>query len=497
MVSVEDFSDIKLSGDIKSDTDLIAGILKNDGVLRQRTVKPKNTKAEFTLFYLDGMTDSAALSEYIVKPLTLIGDTAPGIVTAHYICEKVLFANEVSYKRKVSEILRDVLYGDTVLLISGSETALTVNTKGFRTRAIDEPADERITQGPREGFCESVMVNISLIRRKLITPDLCIKPLKLGRRTDTAVYVCYLESLVKKEILDELYKRISKIDIDGVLDSNYIAEYIRDNKISIFKTVGSTERPDITAARLLEGRVALIVDGTPVALTLPYLFSENFQSDEDYYLSFLVSSVRRFLRYICFIAAVSVPALFIALTTFHIELMPTHFAISVAGLRMGVPISSVGECLLLVVVFEVLKEAGIRMSQSLGHALSIVGGLVVGQAAVEAKIISAPMLIAVAFSGICGLMVPRLKTSILYLRVISVLASALFGLYGFMAVGSVCLIRVLSISSFGVDYTLSLDGINYQAFKDTVFRAPWPKMIKRPPFSKDIKRSSGGDCCEK
>lgn len=490
-VSVEDYNNTKLSGNIKKDTALIEDILKNDSVLRKRSIKPKNCKTEFTMFYIDGMVDSNSLSEHIVKPLTLISATEKADITAHYVCEKVLFANEVSYKTKVSEMLGAILYGDTLLIIGGSDTAVTINTKGFRTRSIDEPADERITQGPREGFCESAMINLSLIRRKLLTPDLCIKMLKIGRRTDTAVFVCYLNSLVRQDILTELYKRLDKIDIDGILDSNYIAEYIRDNKRSVFKTVGSTERPDIAVARMLEGRITLIVDGTPVALTLPYLFSENFQSDEDYYLSYLVSSVRRFLRYVCFLASVSVPAVFIALTTFHIELMPTHFAISVAQLRMGVPISSVGECLLLVVVFEVLKEAGIRMSQSLGHALSIVGGLVVGQAAVEAKIISAPMLIAVAFSGICGLMVPRLKTSILYLRVISVILSALLGLYGFIAISAVFLIHILNIKSFGVDYTISLKNVSFQSVKDTVFRTDWQKMIKRPPFSKDTVRSGG------
>ena len=193
------------------------------------------------------------------------------------------------------------------------------------------------------------------------------------------------------------------------MDTNYIAEQIRDNPYSLFKTTGSTERPDIAAAALLEGRIALIVDGTPVVMTLPYLFSQNFQSDEDYYLNFFVSAVGRLLRYICFFLAISVPAIFISLITFHKQLLPTSFAVSIAQLRGGVPFSSVSECLILIFVFEILRETGIRMPQSVGHALSIVGGLVIGQSAVEAKIVSAPILIAVALSAICGLMVTRLK----------------------------------------------------------------------------------------
>ena len=490
--STEAYSGKKLTGNIDKDLSLFGDIFKNDAVFRKRRICPEGCRVGFAVMFFDGMVNSERLSDDIVRPLTNLRFNQAGNITAHYICEKVLFASEVSYKTDVGEMLSEMLYGDTVVLIEGSTTALTVNTKGFAVRSVEEPMDERVTQGPREGFLESAMVNLSLIRRKLVTPDLCIETLKTGVRSGTSVYVCYLDSLIDKSILFRLKERLEKINIDGVLDSNYITEYIRDSKRSIFKTVGTTERPDIVAARLLEGRIAVVVEGTPMVLTLPYLFSENFQSDEDYYLSYIVSSVRRFLRYVCFVAAVCVPAVFIALTTFHIELMPTHFAVSVAELRMGVPVSSVGECLLLVVVFEVLKEAGVRMSQSLGHALSIVGGLVVGQAAVQAKIISAPMLIAVAFSGICGLMVPRLKTSVLYIRVASVMVCALLGLYGFMALGSLVVIHVLNLKSFGVDYTVSLGNIGFQSLKDTVVRAPWPKMLTRPFFNKDLKRAGGG-----
>lgn len=487
--SVNDYKGIKLSGDINKDTDFFSNIFKNDDVFKVRTIKPKGCSVQFSVMFFDGMIDSAYLSDNIIKPLTLINEPDKTKLTAHYVCERVLFSSETSFEYDVSSILSCMLYGDTLILINGSKTALVVNTKGFPARAIEEPVDERVTQGPREGFCEAAMFNLALIRRKILTPDLQIKTMRLGGRSDTAVFICFLDSLVDKNVLSELYKRLSKINIDGVLDSNYITEYIRDSKMSIFKTMGTTERPDIIASRLLEGRIALVVDGTPMVLTLPYVFSENFQSDEDYYLSYIVSSVRRALRYICFVASVSVPAVFVALVTFHIELMPTHFALSVAELRMGVPISSVGECLLLVIVFEVLKEAGIRMSQSLGHALSIVGGLVVGQAAVQAKIISAPMLIAVAFSGICGLMVPRLKTSVLYIRIISVIVCSLLGLYGFMAVGTIALIHVLNLKSFGVDYTVSLGKISFQSLKDTLIRASWPKMLDRPLFNKNLKRA--------
>ena len=226
-----------------------------------------------------------------------------------------------------------------------------------------------------------------------------------------------------------------------------------------------------------------------MVITLPYLFSENFQSDEDYYLSYFAASAGRVLRYLCFFLSVSIPAIFIAAATFHKELLPTSLALSVTQLRGGVPFPPFAECLLLILVFEILKETGVRMPQSLGHALSIVGGLVVGQAAVEARIISAPMLIVVALSGIAGLMVPRLKGAVFYLRLLFVVLSALFGLYGYIAGITLTLIHILDMRSFGTSCTVSLSKADFQSLKDTVWRAPWFTMRTRPLFNSNIIRS--------
>ena len=479
--SVSDYENMTLSETLSENIAVFKEIFRSDDILRMRRFKISGN-IDCALFYMDGMINSESINESIVRPL-ILSENAVGDVT--YISENILFANETKVSKYLSDMLRAVLYGDTILLIDGQSRALTINTKGWRTRGIIEPMDERVLQGPREGFDEAAMFNLAMIRRRLLTPDLCIEMLRVGRRTDTLVFVCYLKSLASERIVKELKKRISEIDIDGILDSNYISESIRDHPMSLLKTIGSTERPDIVAARLLEGRIAVVVDGTPVVLTLPYLFSENFQSDEDYYLNFLVSSVGRILRFVCFFLAVSVPAVFLALTTFHLKLLPTNMALSIAELRQGVPMSSVTEFILLILVFEILQETGIRMPQGLGHALSIVGGLVVGQAAVEARIISAPMLIAVALSGISGLMIPRLKGVVFYLKLLLVAASALFGLYGYISLSAVFVIRVFGMNSFGVDYTVSLNDPDFQNIKDTFFRAPWWAMIKRPMFNKN------------
>ena len=486
---IKDFENIVLSENLSENLLLFRNIFKKDASFRIKEIRTrKNVPFDCALLYLDGMVNSEQLNESVIKPILTVETPFNAENLADYVATQILFARDVKKTSDISKILEGILYGEALILIENSPVALMVDVKGWRTRGVSEPQDERVLQGPREGFDEAALLNVALVRRKLQTPDFCAETLRVGRRSATLVFVCYLDSLVNKKTVREVKKRIKQIDIDGILDSNYITEQIKDNKYPLFKTIGTTERPDIVAARLLEGRVALIVDGTPVVLTVPYLFSENFQSDEDYYLNFLITSFNRFLRYVCFVISIIIPAVFVALSTYHRELLPTTFAITVAKLRSGVPFSPLSECIVLIFVFEILKETGVRMPQSLGHALSIVGGLVVGQAAVEANIISTPMLIVIALSGITGLMVPRLNEAVFYLRVAFVILGAVFGLYGVVAFAFAVVFHILSLTTFGIDYTVSLKEANLQSLKDTVFRASWKNMIKRPLFNKNTIR---------
>lgn len=494
---ISDYNNTYLSGNLEQDIALFKEIFKKDVILRVKRINSSKIPLKCALVYMDGMVDTEQVNDAIIEPILTASDINKTASIAEHLETAVLFARDVKRNTNIAKILEGILYGEALLLIDGSPEALTADVKGWRTRGISEPEDERILQGPREGFEEAALLNIAMLRRKLQTPDLCVEMLRLGRRTNTLVFVCYLGTLANQKTIAEIKKRMGEIDIDGILDSNYIAEQIRDSRYSPFKTTGSTERPDIVAARLLEGRIAIIVDGSPVVVTIPYLFSENFQSDEDYYINFLVSSVGRIVRYICFFLSISLPAIFIAISVFHRELLPTSLAIAIAELRAGVPFSPLTECIILIFIFEVLRETGIRMPQSLGHALSIVGGLVVGQAAVDSRIISAPILIVIALSGISGLMVPRLKGAVFYLRIILVLLSAFFGLYGYIAGISVVLMHILSLHSFGTDYTVSLRKINFQSLKDTIFRAEWRSMHRRPLFNQNKIRMEVKPKCKK
>lgn len=486
--SVKDYGNINLSGNYTKDVTLVKNIFCKDAVLKTREIK-MGGKVRCALFYVDGMVDASLLGETVIKPLVSINLENSDCIDCDFIQNSLLFAIDVTKTHDFTDMLRAVLYGDTLLIAEQNSAALTIDTKGFKTRGITEPESEHVLQGPREGFDEAALPNLAMIRRKLLTPDLCIERIRVGRRTDTQIYVCYLGSLADEKTVKKIKSDLSSIDIDGILDSNYITELI-NRKRTLLKTAGSTERPDVVAARLLEGRIAVMVDGTPMVLTLPYLFSENFQSDEDYYINFYLASFSRILRFVCFFISVCLPGVFVALTTHHFELLPTHFALTVSRLRSGVPIASVSECIALVFAFEILKEAGLRMPQNLGHALSVVGGLVMGQAAVEAGIISAPMLIAVAFSSIAGLMVPRLMTAVFYWRLCVIIACAVLGLYGFFTVITLFALKIFSTYSFGVDYTVSFNKPDFYSLKDSFIRTEWRKMKTRPIFNRNRIRKS-------
>ena len=354
---INDYKENYLSGKLNKDLSFFKELFKNDVIFRVKEIESNNgTYIKSALIYMDGMTDSMQINEAIIKPLITVDTANMGMCgsIADFIGKQMLFARDVKKVNNIAEILQGVLYGEALLLINGSKNALMMDVKGFRTRGIMEPQEERILQGPREGFEEAGLLNLAMLRRKLQTPDLCIELNRIGSRTNTAVFVCYLGALVNRKTLRKINESLKGIDIDGVLDVNYITEQISPHPFSIFKTSGLTERPDVVAARLLEGRIAIVVDGTPMVATIPYLFSENFQSDEDYYQTFWMGTLGRIMRYFCFGLSIILPALFVAITTLHPEFLPTSFLITVMTLRSAVPFSIVGETVGMILKLRIL-----------------------------------------------------------------------------------------------------------------------------------------------
>lgn len=458
----------------------IRQIFGQDKTLKEHRFQPSAVGGiRCCIFFIDGMVDSIRINESIIQPVsTLAVPPAEGVDRVEFLRQQVLQVNETQTEEQFQNLLPSLLYGDTILFVDGSAKALILGSKGFAKRGISEPSGETYLKGPREGFVEPLLHNLAMVRRRLRTTDLKLEYFTLGENTGTDCCLCYLDNLVDRAVLASLRKRLAQIVIDGVLDSNYISELIRDGRISPFRTTGSTERPDVVTAKLLEGRIAILVDGSPVAVTVPHIFLENFQAGEDYYVDVFFAGINRILRMLGFFAAVTVLPVYLALVAFHQSYMPLPLILSIAKARQGVPFPILLEALLLSLAFDILREAGARTPSSIGQSLSVVGGLVIGQAAVDARLVSVPVLIIVAVSSICSLITPKLKAATLLWRTVLMFLGVYFGFYGFL-LGIVSMIILLAEQqSFGVSYLSALPLSQQGSAEDSILRSPFWRMQK-------------------
>ncbi len=376
----------------------------------------------------------------------------------------------------------DLLSGNTVFLIEGSNKFFTVVTYSDEGRTIAEPTSQTIIRGPKEGFTEKINSNILLIRKRIKNKALRVENLSVGSITKTTISLMYIHKVAKDEIVQEIRTRIGKIEIDGILEGGYIEELIKDDRHSIFPTFLNSEKPDSVVAALLEGKVAILVDGTPYVLTAPALMVEFFQVSEDYYHHYIVASVTRFFRIFAFFLTLLVPATYVAVTTFHQEIIATQLLISIASQREGVPFPALMEALTMELTFEILREAGIRMPRPIGPAISIVGALVLGQAAVEAGVISAGMVIVVSITAISSFAIPNYEMSnaIRLIRFALMFLAGMLGLYGIFMGLIVLILHLSKIKSINVPYLTPIAPKTKGGSKDTIFRFPLWKMKYRP-----------------
>ncbi len=472
---------VKFKDELEENKNTFLELFKNVGTLRVRDVVNRNNESmKFCIMFLDGLVKGDVVNQHVVKPLLEAGDIKNDENFSSSLINQLVFVNRIQQTDNAEDIIESITYGDTLLLVDGLSCGFILDTKGFTLRSIAEPEGENVLNGPKEGFNEGIMMNLSMLYRKLRTNEFKTEFTKVGRRTKTNVCICYIESLVDKKVLKEVQRRISLIDIDGVLDTNYISEFIRDKKYSPYKTVGFTERPDVVAGKLLEGRIAIIMDGTPVVLTAPYLFIENFQSNEDYYLNFLYTTFARILRIMGYFLTVLTPAIYISIIAYQIEILPPALTINIASAQQNVPLPAALEAVIMLIIFDLLKETGVRMPSSVGQTLSIVGALVIGQAAVEAKFVSAPLIIVVAFTGLTNLLTPRLNTSAFMYKYIFLIFAGVLGFFGVIICLSMFIIQIINLTSFGVPQIRLTGGMKLQQIKDIIIRAPWTSMKTRP-----------------
>lgn len=440
------------------------------------------------IIYTDGLADKKVITDFIMESQTQdtiieeLDETTDRNKLLDAFKELTLSLGDSKEISDFQKLYASILSGETVLLFDGYTFGIAASTQGWKERSIMEPVSQIVVRGPQEGFTETLRTNTSLIRRKIKNPNLWLETKQIGQVTKTDVAIMYIKGIVNDKVIEEVRTRLDRINIDGILESGYIEELIQDEPYSPFPTINNSERPDTVAADLLEGRVAILVDGTPFVLIVPTLFISFFQTAEDYYQRADISTLLRVIRFISLFIAMIGPALYIGITTFHQELLPTQLLISLAAQREGVPFPAFIEALLMEVTFEILREAGIRMPRPIGQAVSIVGTLVIGQAAVEAGIVSASMVIVVAITAISSFVITgySMAISIRMLRFVIMGLAASFGIFGIVVALIALVMHLCSLRSFGVPYMSPFAPFIPAGHKDTIFRLPHWALTSRP-----------------
>lgn len=474
-----DISSRSLSGKLDEDLAMLRSLLKLDESIIYRRFENKKAGVRGCILLVEGLVDSLLIDQNIVRPiLDYLPDGNP--LSAESLASSVISTDEIKIKEKYSDAINALYVGDTVILIDGSASAIIANSKKYSLRGVGVPETENAVNGPKEGFTELIVTNVSLIRRKVRNPKLKFRFFEVGKVSHTRTCIAYIEGLAEEKTVSEMIRRLSAFEIDSALDVNYLSELISDSPSALFATMGKTERPDVVAAKLFEGRIALLCDGTPFALTAPFLFLENFQASEDYYESFYFASFKRILRFLSFFIAVSLPALYIALISYHKELIPRSLLISIARSRASVPFPAALEMFLLLMLFDLLRESGVRLPKAIGVTVSTVGAIVLGQSIVSANIVSAEMIIIVAICGIASYLTPKLEAETVILRASFLILASILGIYGY-AIATAALTALLSsLSSFGVGFTSYIIPKSASGAKDGYFRLLWEYMKKRP-----------------
>jgi hypothetical protein len=467
-----------LSADINENLRVLRSIYANCSDVIFRTFLIGGIK-KAVLVYIEGLSNTEEIDRSVLGPLMDHAAEANN-VRALFGCK--ITAPKATEVQTFSDCIEHISLGNPVLLIEQDDRGLSLGLAKWEKRAIEEPVAESVLRGPRVGFIESLGVNTSLLRRKIRSPQLKILSLNVGRYTQTQAVIAYIEGLVDQTLIEEVKNRLQRIDMDGVLESAYIEEMIEDNPFSPFPQVLTTERPDVTASSLLEGRVAILLDGTPFALIVPTTMYSLLQSAEDYYQRFLIGTAIRWLRYLYFMISLLLPSLYVAVITFHHEMVPSTLLISMARSREEIPFPALIEALIMEITFEALREAGARLPKQVGAAVSIVGALVIGEAAVSAGIASSPMVMVVAITGIASFSVPRYSAGIALrmLRFPMILLAGTLGLLGVMFGIIAIVVHLCSLRSFGVPYLTPMAPFKGREIKDVLIRAPWWTLNTRP-----------------
>lgn len=436
---------------------------------------------ELSVFYIDGLIDKTLFSQSVLLPLEKLINNVPQTKNIlKHIKTKVVSAPGVQDLNSSQEAVDKILAGCVV--IASSDSGLAYPVYGLQARSVAEPPTSRVVKGPREGFVEDLPRNLGLIRKRLKTTNLKIKEIYVGKQTNTLVSVVWLDGIAKPEIVAEVEKRISAIDIDAIIDSYYIESFLEENRLKFFRRVGNTEKPDILCAKILEGRVAILVDGSPVALTVPFMLFEDLQSPQDYYEIPAQATFVRVMRILGLIFAVLMPGVYVALESYNYRILPINFLITLLSNIEGLSVPPLIELLMVLFLFEVITEASLQMPNALGMALSIIGALALGNTAVDAGIISPPSIVVVAISSVALYIIPDQISETRLLRVLFTVVGGIAGLYGILMSFILLTAYLCSIKSFGVPYMTPLAPNIRRDKHDSFLKASVQDTVMRPEF---------------
>jgi hypothetical protein len=428
--------------------------------------------------WLDGLVDRRAMQVAVLDRLTAAELGTEGILQL----EPLLVGAPITHCNTMGAIHRSISDGHVVVYLEGRHQALGIDLTNLPGRAVESSQNEPSIEGPQEAFVETFNMNIAMVRKRLKSPRFKVETRRIGKVTDTPVAILYIEGIVDPKLVVEIRERLSRIQIDSILDVNYVREMIRDSPLSLFPTTESTERPDKVTAAILQGRIGIIVHGATHTLLLPAVFVQYLIASEDSYSNFYLVTGLRMLRHIMFWTSVVLPALYVSLLSYHQDLIPTPLLISLEGQHEGIPFPTFFEAFLMQFFFEALREAGQRLPRAVGQSVSIVGGLVIGDAAVNAGIVSPGMVIVVASTGIASFTIASytLVNTSRVLQFCFLASAALMGLYGVVLLGIIVITHMVSLRSLGVPYMAPYAPLSLPDMKDTILRAPWWMIKTRP-----------------
>lgn len=490
-----ELKDKKLSSSLEENVINLRTVMSNSSDLTIKHAKAGGHT--ICIIFCEGMASTETMADLIFRPINSLEKEMPVGELAKSLEEGLLLAGEQKQSDTYEDICLDIMSGFVTILVDGIDRGISVGVQGYASRSVEQPSTHNNVRGSRDGFVEVVRTNISLVRRRMKSPDLVFKMMQLGDMSNTDVCLCYIKGAADKKLIKEVEKRLKAIPLNTIIECGYIQSFLENPGNQLFSEIGTTERPDTFTSKLHEGKIGILVDGSPFALYVPKLFMENFNVIDDYTGRPIYTAVIRIIRYMALIIATVTSGFYVALANFNPELFPEALLLNLATSIQDTPYPLLAECLVIHIFYEIMREAGLRIPTNIGHAVSIVGGLVIGDIVVSAGLVGAPMVLMVAVSAITSFVVPDLYDSIVVLRFAYIIVGGIWGLFGITVLSALVTIKLCSQESYGIPHTAPVSPFSPKAMRDFILRRDWKVLSKSDYHVQDLAGVNVGETNEK